>query len=96
VQWSWIAATLAFACMYASARHFGHVMLALLTALPGNPAIPSNRISWPRVWAGMVLEKMLSLAGLAVTMFKADITWSGVRYWKSGGRTVRVQHCHAL
>ena len=67
-------------------------MIDLLNLLPGNEKLQYSCISWPKVWVAMALEKALTLAGVAATMLRPDITWARVRYWKSGGRIVRVLH----
>jgi hypothetical protein len=67
-------------------------MLQLLSILPGNESIPANSFSWPKVWLGLLLEKMLTIPGLFLTMTQPDVRWAGVRYWKLSGRISRVEH----
>jgi hypothetical protein len=90
--WTGLTAVMSFVVMFLSAQHFGHHMIRLLNSLPENEQLPRGCISWGKVWAGMVVEKTLTIAGLAVTMLKPDITWAGIRYWKAHGRVVKVLH----
>ncbi len=44
-----------------------------------------------QVAAGFFATNMLVPLCAAYTVVRPTITWSGTRYWKQGGRVVRVQ-----
>jgi hypothetical protein len=68
------------------------VVLQLFAALsPGAPALQPRDFSWPRLWAGFLLNNAALPAAAAATLASPAVVWSGVRYRKRGGRVVRVE-----
>lgn len=85
-------AVASFAAMHCSARRFVAAMVALLSVLPGSDAPSIRSFCWRKLWLGLLLEKAVTVVGLAFTMLRPDVSWASVRYWKRGGRIQRVQH----
>ena len=70
--------------------------LQLFAALsPGAPALRAADFSWPRLWAGFLLNNAALPVAAAATLALPAVTWSGVRYRKRGGRVVRVERLAA-
>jgi len=92
-----VASALAFvaACLLAGAmlRWMTGVVMELLLALhPQAPHPPTlSAFSWPQVAAGFFATNALVPICALYTVVQPAITWSGTRYWKRGGRIVRVQ-----
>lgn len=51
---------------------------------------------WAKLWAAFVASNALLPFCMAYTFCTTHIDWSGVRYWRRGGRVVRVQHSYAV
>lgn len=71
---------------------FAGVILHLFAVL--DPAHQRVRPSynWAKLWLGFcITNAVLPLCAL-YTFVKPQVVWSGVQYWKRGGRIVKVQH----
>lgn len=89
-------------------REIKHLALPPLPPLAGvildlfcelNPRLARPQLEtfhWAKLWAAFVASNALLPFCMAYTFCTTHIDWSGVRYWRRGGRVVRVSHAYAV
>lgn len=63
-----------------------------------NPGLARRQLEsfhWAKLWGAFVASNALLPLCMAYTFATSHIDWSGVRYWRRGGRVVGVQHSYA-
>lgn len=90
---SLISFSLSIAYLMLSLRWMTHTVLDLFCAL--NPALRRRQLDtfcWPKLWLGFYLNNAVMPLCIAYTFLTSHIDWSGIRYWRKGGKVVRVLH----
>ncbi|KAI3425799.1 hypothetical protein D9Q98_007774 [Chlorella vulgaris] len=60
-----------------------------------NPKLKRQQLDtfcWPKLWLGFYVNNAVIPLCIAYTFLTKHIDWSGIRYWRQGGRVVRVVH----
>lgn len=90
-SWAAFAAFFAFAVL--ALRWMTGVILDLFCEL--NPALDRRQLStfhWLRCWLGFYISNAAIPLCITYTFATSHVDWSGTRYWRQGGKVVRVQH----